>query len=31
MAEGYSMRWTLSLILLGVFTGGLNVYFLLRE
>ena len=31
MAAGYSMRWTLSLILLGVFTGGLNVYFLLRE
>jgi ATP synthase protein I len=31
MAEGYSLRWTLSLILLGVFTGGLNVYFLLRE
>jgi ATP synthase protein I len=31
MLEGYSMRWTLSLILLGVFTGILNVYFLLKE
>jgi len=31
MVEGYSMRWTLSLILLGVFTGMLNVYFLLKE
>lgn len=31
MADGYSLRWTLSLIILGVFIGGLNVYFLLRE
>lgn len=31
LSDGYSMRWTLSLILLGVFTGGLNVYFLVRE
>lgn len=31
LSEGYSMRWTLSLILLGVFTGALNVYFLVRE
>ena len=31
MADGYSLRWTLSLILLGVFIGGLNAYFLLRE
>jgi ATP synthase protein I len=31
MFEGYSIRWTLSLILLGVFTGILNVYFLLKE
>ena len=31
MVEGYSLRWTLSLILLGVFTGALNVYFLVRD
>jgi len=31
LVEGYSMRWTLSLILLGVFVGALNVYFLVRE
>lgn len=31
LSEGYSMRWTLSLILLGVFTGALNVYFMVRE
>lgn len=31
LSAGYSMRWTLSLILLGVFTGALNVYFLVRE
>jgi ATP synthase protein I len=31
LAEGYSVRWTLSFILIGVFTGALNVYFLLRE
>ncbi len=31
LAEGYSIRWTLSFILIGVFTGALNVYFLLRE
>ena len=31
MADGYSMRWTLSLILLGVFTGAMNVYFMVRE
>ena len=31
LADGYSLRWTLSLILLGVFIGGLNAYFLLRE
>jgi ATP synthase protein I len=31
LIEGYSIRWTLSLILLGVFVGALNVYFLLRE
>ena len=31
MAEGYSLRWTLSLIVLGVFIGAMNVYFLLRD
>jgi len=31
MATGYSMRWTLSLILLGVVVGGLNVYLFIKE
>lgn len=31
LAKGYSIRWTLSLILVGVFVGAWNVYFLLRE
>lgn len=31
LAEGYSVRWTTSCILLGVFVGMLNVYFLLKE
>lgn len=31
LAEGYSVRWTMSLILLGLFIGGLNVYLFLRE
>lgn len=30
-AEGYSMRWTLSFIFLGVAIGGFNVYHLIRE
>jgi len=29
--DHYSVRWTLSLIMLGVFTGALNVYFFIRE
>ena len=29
--EGYSMRWTLSLICLGVVVGAVNVYFFVRE
>lgn len=29
--EGYSMRWTLSLIFLGVVAGAANVYFFVRE
>ena len=31
LAAGYSIRWTMSLILLGVFVGGLNVYLFIRE
>lgn len=31
MVHGYSMRWTLSLILLGVFVGAVNVYFFVRD
>ncbi|MBI2753784.1 MAG: AtpZ/AtpI family protein [Betaproteobacteria bacterium] len=29
--EGYSMRWTLSLIFAGVVIGAVNVYFFIRE
>jgi ATP synthase protein I len=28
---GYSIRWTVSLILLGVFVGAVNVYLFIRE
>lgn len=31
MMEGYSMRWTLSLLLAGVAIGIFNVYFLLKD
>ncbi|MGD2139273.1 MAG: AtpZ/AtpI family protein, partial [Burkholderiales bacterium] len=31
MITGYSIRWTVSLILVGVFVGGLNVYLFVRE
>jgi ATP synthase protein I len=31
LVSGYSTRWTVSLILLGVFIGGLNVYLFIRE
>jgi ATP synthase protein I len=31
LAGDYSMRWTLSLILLGIFIGALNVYLFIRE
>ena len=31
MLEGYSMRWTLSLLFLGLVVGVLNVYFLIRS
>jgi len=29
--EGYSIRWTLSLIIVGVFIGAINVYLFIRE
>ena len=28
---GYSIRWTLSLIILGIIIGGVNVYLMFRE
>ena len=31
LAQGYSVRWTLSMILLGVVLGGVNVYLFIRE
>jgi len=31
LAMGYSIRWTTSLILVGVFVGALNVYLFIRE
>jgi len=31
LAEGYSIRWTLSFILLGVVIGAVNVYLFVRE
>ncbi len=31
MATGYSMRWTLSLLFVGVIVGGVNVYLLIRD
>ena len=29
--EGYSVRWTMSLIVLGIVAGAVNVYLLVRE
>lgn len=29
--EGYSMRWTMSLIFLGIVAGAVNVYYFVRE
>jgi ATP synthase protein I len=29
--SGYSIRWTVSLILLGVFIGAVNVYLFIKE
>jgi ATP synthase protein I len=31
LLSGYSIRWTISLILLGVFIGAINVYFFIQE
>jgi len=31
LATGYSLRWTLSLLLVGVAIGAMNVYLLIRE
>ena len=31
MTEGYSIHWTIGLILLGLVIGGFNAYFYLRE
>jgi ATP synthase protein I len=31
MNAGYSMRWTLSLLFLGLVIGAFNVYFLIRS
>jgi ATP synthase protein I len=31
MSAGYSMRWTLGLLFLGLAVGGFNVYFLIRS
>jgi ATP synthase protein I len=31
LLEGYSMRWTLSLIFLGVVIGAFNVYLFVKE
>jgi ATP synthase protein I len=31
LADGYSIRWTVSLILVGVMVGTVNVYLFIRE
>lgn len=31
IASGYSVRWTVSLILVGVFVGAWNVYLFIKE
>jgi len=31
LIEGYSIRWTLSLMFLGLVVGAVNVYLLVRE
>lgn len=30
-ASGYSVGWTLSLIILGIFVGAINIYLYIRE
>lgn len=31
LVEGYSLRWTMSLIILGVVVGAINVYLFIKE
>lgn len=31
LLEGYSYRWTVSLLVTGVFVGGMNVYLYIRK
>jgi len=31
LMEGYSMRWTLSMMFVGIVAGAVNVYFFVRE
>ncbi len=31
LIEGYSVRWTMSLIILGIAVGSFNVYWFIRE
>jgi ATP synthase protein I len=31
LSEGYSLRWTLSLIIVGVVVGAMNVYLFVQE
>ncbi len=31
LLEGYSMRWTLSLLFLGIVVGAVNVYYFVRD
>jgi ATP synthase protein I len=31
LTAGYEVHWTVSMIVLGVAVGGINVYFLVRE
>lgn len=31
MVEGYSVRWTVGLLITGVFVGAMNVYLFIKE
>jgi ATP synthase protein I len=31
LSEGYEVHWTVSMIVLGVVVGGINVYFFIKE